>query len=110
MTDAEYQLALCARINFQSIERACPEIKSHPLWPIAMGQLWEALGGESIDDSWKRIRVRDLSTEAHGFSRVIPNSLSNPQASPNSPTPLPGNESQTGSQAGSQEEPKPKKP
>jgi hypothetical protein len=40
------ELAECAKINFENLERALPAITKHPFYAIAKGQLDEALGDE----------------------------------------------------------------
>lgn len=37
-TDDTNELARCAQINFQNVERMVPTIKAHPIWRIAMEQ------------------------------------------------------------------------
>lgn len=43
-------LALCARINFENLERARPDVAIDPYYRIAKAQLDEALGGMPVDD------------------------------------------------------------
>lgn len=46
--DAE--LAECARINFENLERARPDVAIDPYYRIAKAQLDEALGGMPIEE------------------------------------------------------------
>lgn len=45
------ELALCAQINFENLEKAFPLVVQHPFYKIAKAQLDEALGGRSVEDS-----------------------------------------------------------
>lgn len=44
------QLLNCARINFENLERARPDIAKDPYYRIAKGQLDEGLGGIKLED------------------------------------------------------------
>ena len=46
--DAE--LAECAKINFENLERDMPRIKNHPFYMMAKAQLDEALGYGTVAD------------------------------------------------------------
>lgn len=45
------EMAQCARINFENLERAFPTIKRHPYYQIAKAQLDDALGIRTIEES-----------------------------------------------------------
>lgn len=45
------ELALCAQINFENLEKAFPIVKKHPYWIMAKAQLDEALGGKTVEQS-----------------------------------------------------------
>lgn len=45
------ELAECARINFENLEKACPPILWHPYYRIAKAQLDEALGGKTMEET-----------------------------------------------------------
>lgn len=45
------ELAQCARINFENLERAVPSIKTILFYRIAKAQLDEALGGKTMAES-----------------------------------------------------------
>lgn len=70
-------LARCAQINFENVERAMPFISKHPYYIIAKAQLDEALGGMSVEASLaKHIplptvglpHVADADDEPHGIT------------------------------------------
>jgi hypothetical protein len=44
-------LARCALVNFQNLERVVPAIGEHPFFQIALAQLDEALGGPKMEDA-----------------------------------------------------------
>lgn len=44
------ELAECARINFENLERARPDVAVNPYYRIAKAQLDEALGGMTVED------------------------------------------------------------
>lgn len=52
----DIELAECAKINFENLERAVPELKTHPFYIIAKGQLDEALGYETLEDKIERMK------------------------------------------------------
>lgn len=62
--DAE--LAECARINFENLERARPDVAIDPYYRIAKAQLDEALGGMPVEERFamdvKRFDGRSRST------------------------------------------------
>jgi hypothetical protein len=45
------ELVECAKINFENFERSVPQIKAHPFWKIAKGQLDEALGYGTLEEA-----------------------------------------------------------
>lgn len=45
------ELAICARMNFENLEKAMPFIKKHPYYTIAKAQLDEALGGRPVEEA-----------------------------------------------------------
>lgn len=45
-----YELALCAKINFENLEKVMPLIKAHPYYMIAKAQLDESLGDDRAFD------------------------------------------------------------
>jgi hypothetical protein len=53
------ELVMCAQINFENLERAMPNVKNHPFYKIAKGQLDEACGGKAFAD----ILAADMATE-----------------------------------------------
>lgn len=44
------ELALCAKMNFENLERAFPAIRQHPFYVIAKAQLDESLGGKPVEE------------------------------------------------------------
>lgn len=44
------ELVLCAKINFENLERSMPIVTQHPFYIIAKAQLDEALGGPKVED------------------------------------------------------------
>ena len=58
----DVELALCAQVNFENFERACPQVKTHPYWMIAKGQLDEALGGPKLEDVLKPHSEPEIKT------------------------------------------------
>lgn len=58
-------LALCARMNFENLERARPDVAQHPYYRIAKAQLDEALGGMPVEERFaldvKRAQSREES-------------------------------------------------
>lgn len=53
MMENKEELLMCAKINFENLERALPEIAMHPFYRIAKGQLDEALGGMPIEEKFQ---------------------------------------------------------
>lgn len=47
----DQELAMCAQVNFENLERAIPMIAKHPFYRIAKAQLDEALGGKTLEES-----------------------------------------------------------
>lgn len=47
----DQELAMCAQVNFENLERALPIIAKHPYYRIAKAQLDEALGGKTMEES-----------------------------------------------------------
>lgn len=45
------ELAECARINFENLERAFPAVLVHPFYKIAKAQLDESLGHKSFEET-----------------------------------------------------------
>lgn len=45
------ELALCAQINFENLEKAVPALRKHPYYLIAKAQLDEALGGRPVEET-----------------------------------------------------------
>lgn len=44
------ELAQCAQINFENLEKDFPKVKTHPFYTIAKAQLDEALGGKTVEE------------------------------------------------------------
>lgn len=44
------ELAMCAQINFENLERAVPALAKHPYYIIAKAQLDESLGGMTVEE------------------------------------------------------------
>lgn len=44
-------LALCAKINFENLEKVMPHVTRHPYYMIAKAQLDEALGGKTVQET-----------------------------------------------------------
>lgn len=44
------ELARCAQINFQNLEKALPALRKHPYYMIAKAQFDEALGGRPAEE------------------------------------------------------------
>ncbi len=44
------ELLLCARINFENLEKSRPDVAVDPYYRIAKAQLDEALGGMKVED------------------------------------------------------------
>jgi hypothetical protein len=51
MKTVNQELAECAKINFENLERAVPGIRIHPFYRIAKAQLDEALGYKTVEES-----------------------------------------------------------
>ena len=47
------ETAECAKINFENLEKAVPQIKKHPYYLIAKAQLDESLGYGTVDEILK---------------------------------------------------------
>lgn len=48
------ELAECAKINFENLEKAVPFLKQHPYYVIAKAQLDEALGYGTVDGALQK--------------------------------------------------------
>jgi hypothetical protein len=55
------ELARCAQMNFENLEKAMSAIKSHPYYIIAKAQLDEALGGASVENTLAAHRPKETT-------------------------------------------------
>jgi hypothetical protein len=64
----ELDLAECAKINFENLERAFPLIKEHPFYLIAKAQLDESLGYQTVEESLEKYKMQYPSPPAEPSS------------------------------------------
>ena len=50
MIKIDIELAECAKINFENLEKAFPLVKQHPFYLIAKAQLDESLGYGTVEE------------------------------------------------------------